>query len=109
MPMRYSDSDKRLILDFVKEYDKKKGRGGKFRATKQFDVSLQTISNWLKEGKSSIVRKKSFEPSKSLNKESNISLKVMSHIENIDNIQRRIDVLRNSINSEKEAILKLLN
>jgi len=45
---RYTTSQKKKILDFVKDHNSKKGRGGQATAAKKFRVSALSIGKWLK-------------------------------------------------------------
>lgn len=46
--VRYSDTQKKEIVDFVSQYNSKNGRGGQSAAAKKFNVTQLTISAWLK-------------------------------------------------------------
>jgi transposase-like protein len=48
---RYSPEAKAEILQFVRNHDSAKGRGGKSAAVREFGVSALTLSNWLKASK----------------------------------------------------------
>ncbi len=45
---RYSSEEKAKVVDFVNDYNRKNGRGGQSKASKEFKVSQLTISTWLK-------------------------------------------------------------
>lgn len=45
---RYSAEEKNKVVEFVKEYNTKNGRGGQLTASKKFGISQLTIANWLK-------------------------------------------------------------
>lgn len=47
---RYAAAKKQEIIDFVKDHNNTKGRGGQAAASKKFKVSQLSISNWLKGG-----------------------------------------------------------
>ncbi|MBN8459574.1 MAG: hypothetical protein J0M04_17225 [Verrucomicrobia bacterium] len=44
---RYTDEQKKVVLDFVAAVNEKKGRGGMTAAARKFKVTPLTISNWL--------------------------------------------------------------
>jgi transposase-like protein len=46
--VRYSDSQKKDVVDFVIQYNSKKGRGGQSAASKKFKVTPLTIAAWIK-------------------------------------------------------------
>ncbi|MFZ9936762.1 MAG: hypothetical protein ACO3JG_06840 [Luteolibacter sp.] len=46
--VRYSDDQKKQIVDFVETYNSQNGRGGQSAATKKFNVTPLTIATWLK-------------------------------------------------------------
>lgn len=46
--VRYSDAQKKEIVNFVAQYNSTKGRGGQAAASKKFKVTPLTISAWLK-------------------------------------------------------------
>ena len=46
--MRYPDEFKKEVVDFVNSYNETNGRGGQNQATKKFNVSVLTVSSWLK-------------------------------------------------------------
>lgn len=50
---RYTAAEKQEIIDFVKDHNKSKGRGGQAAASEKYKVSPLSISNWLKGGGSS--------------------------------------------------------
>ncbi len=46
--VRYSDAQKKEVVDFVIQYNSKNGRGGQSVASKKFKVTPLTISAWIK-------------------------------------------------------------
>lgn len=46
--VRYTDAQKKEIVDFVSQYNSEKGRGGQSAASKKYKVTPLTISAWLK-------------------------------------------------------------
>jgi len=46
--IRYSDAQKKEIVDYVIQYNSSKGRGGQSAASKKFKVTPLTISAWIK-------------------------------------------------------------
>ena len=45
---RYTEAEKKKVLNVVQQVNRTKGRGGIAAAAKQFGVSALTISNWLR-------------------------------------------------------------
>ena len=45
---RYSAEEKKAVIDFVNEWNAKNGRGGQSQAAKKFNLSVLTVSSWLK-------------------------------------------------------------
>ena len=54
---RYSDAEKKKIIDFVNAHNAEKGRGGAAAASRKFKLSQLTIGNWLKKGGAAPARK----------------------------------------------------
>lgn len=46
--IRYSTQKKQQVVDFVAAYNAKKGRGGQNQAAKKFNLSVLTVSAWLR-------------------------------------------------------------
>ena len=46
--IRYSDAQKKEVVDFVIEYNSANGRGGQSAAAKKFKITPLTISAWIK-------------------------------------------------------------
>ena len=46
MRKRYSDAEKKKILDYVETYNQKNGRGGQAAAVKKFGINVNSIRNW---------------------------------------------------------------
>jgi transposase-like protein len=46
--IRYSDAQKKEVVDFVTSYNKANGRGGQSQAAAKFKMSQITIASWLK-------------------------------------------------------------
>lgn len=45
---RYTEAEKKKVLNFVEQVNKTKGRGGITAAVKEFKITALTISNWMK-------------------------------------------------------------
>ncbi|MEY5012770.1 MAG: hypothetical protein RLY69_485 [Verrucomicrobiota bacterium] len=45
---RYSTAQKQEVVDFVNSYNAKNGRGGQSEAARKFNISILTVSAWLK-------------------------------------------------------------
>jgi transposase-like protein len=46
---RYTDQEKAEIVQFVRDHDKARGRGGQTAAVKKFGVTQITVAKWLKD------------------------------------------------------------
>ncbi len=46
--MRYTPEQKQEVVDFVSDYNAANGRGGQSQAAKKFNLSVLTVSSWLK-------------------------------------------------------------
>jgi transposase-like protein len=46
--VRYTDAQKKEVVDFTVNYNSANGRGGQSKASEKFNVSQLTISSWLK-------------------------------------------------------------
>ena len=46
--VRYTDAQKKEVVDFVSQYNSKNGRGGQSAASNKFKVTPLTISAWIK-------------------------------------------------------------
>jgi transposase-like protein len=63
--VRYSDTQKQEVVDFVTQYNATNGRGGQSAASKKFKVTPLTISAWLKaSGKKTKAAAKPAKPAK---------------------------------------------
>jgi transposase-like protein len=73
--IRYSDEQKKEIVDFVLQHNKSNGRGGQSMASKKFKVNPLTISSWLQSTGSASTGKKE---TKSATKNAKAEVKVVS-------------------------------
>ena len=48
--IRYTAEQKQKVVDFVAAYNSANGRGGQSQAAKKFNLSVITVSTWLKKG-----------------------------------------------------------
>ncbi len=48
MGVRYTPEQKQAVVSFVNDYNAANGRGGQSQAAKKFDLSVLTVSAWLK-------------------------------------------------------------
>jgi len=55
---RYTDAEKKEVVDFVESYNAENGRGGQSAAAAKFKVSQLTVAGWLKSAGSSAASKK---------------------------------------------------
>lgn len=46
--VRYTDAQKKEVVDFVNEHNAANGRGGQSKAAEKFNISQLTVSTWLK-------------------------------------------------------------
>ncbi|RYD35976.1 MAG: hypothetical protein EOP87_06345 [Verrucomicrobiaceae bacterium] len=46
--VRYTDAQKKEVIDFALAYNAEKGRGGQSKAAKKFNISQLTVAAWLK-------------------------------------------------------------
>ena len=46
--IRYTDAQKKEVVDFVASYNKANGRGGQSQAANKFKISQITVASWLK-------------------------------------------------------------
>lgn len=55
---RYTDAEKKEVVEFVETYNAENGRGGQSAAAAKFSVSQLTVAGWLKSAGSSAASKK---------------------------------------------------
>lgn len=55
--IRYTDAQKKEVMDFVVSYNAENGRGGQSKAAEKFKISQLTVATWLKGGASSKAQK----------------------------------------------------
>jgi transposase-like protein len=46
--IRYSDEQKKEVVDFATQYNNEHGRGGQSKASEKFGISQLTVSTWIK-------------------------------------------------------------
>ena len=63
--IRYTDAQKKEILQFVQDYNSAKGRGGQSAASKKYNVTQLTISAWIKASGTKPSSKAAAKPAKS--------------------------------------------
>jgi len=112
---RYTSKEKFKVVDFIKKYDAKHGRGGMNQASKKFKIAPLTIRAWMGKRGQEV---KGFEPEmeyRSVSKQKTSSAKlsgsksnVMNHVKNIENYSKQIAELQARIEIEKTAISKAL-
>ncbi|NLG19104.1 MAG: hypothetical protein GX556_17405 [Fibrobacter sp.] len=113
---RYSDQEKKKVIDFVKRYDAENGRGGMSQASKKFKVAPLTLRAWLdtNNGKAKAAVKKASKKvpeARTAKKETpvtGIKESVLKHVENIERYQEQISKLQALIAREKEEIQRKL-
>lgn len=120
--IRYSDAEKAKILDFIRNYDEKNGRGGKLQAFNKFKVSPLTLRSWIaesernkkfasKKAEKTIVSTKIAAPSKTTAQVATgaaVKEKIALHIENIEKYSSQIADLQAKIEREKAEVQKVL-
>lgn len=99
---RYSAAKKQEIIDFVKDFNNTKGRGGQAAASKKFKVSQLSISNWLKGGGAS--KKKASKKKARATASSGAKGSVASILKRMTVIQEKITAL----SAEYEALKRQL-
>jgi hypothetical protein len=112
---RYTSKEKFKVIDFIKKYDAKHGRGGMNQASKKFKIAPLTIRAWMGKRGQEV---KDFEPdleNKYISKKKipsaklfGLKGKVINHVNNIENYSKQIAELQASIEIEKAAISKEL-
>ncbi len=73
--LRYTEEEKKEIVDFVLAYNAANKRGGQAKATQKYKVSPVTLNAWLKAGEASIVSKTAKKTSKQVAKAAKESAK----------------------------------
>ena len=53
---RYSASEKQEVIDFVNSYNASNGRGGQSEAARKFNISILTVSAWLKKSGNKVAK-----------------------------------------------------
>jgi DNA invertase Pin-like site-specific DNA recombinase len=51
--VRYTDAQKKEVVDFVNEYNAANGRGGQSKAAEKYNISQLTVASWIKGGEAS--------------------------------------------------------
>jgi transposase-like protein len=54
--MRYSVEQKQEVIDFVNSYNASNGRGGQSEAARKFNISILTVSAWLKKSGNKVAK-----------------------------------------------------
>lgn len=87
---RYSAAEKQEVIDFVNSYNASNGRGGQSEAARNFNISILTVSAWLKKSGNKVAKSgKAVAAAKSSAKVSSaLTAKVASLIQMSDRIQK---------------------
>jgi transposase-like protein len=87
---RYSAAEKQEVIDFVNSYNASNGRGGQSEAARKFNISILTVSAWLKKSGNKVAKGgKALAAGKSAAKVSSaLTAKVASLIQMSDRIQK---------------------
>ncbi len=103
---RYSTEEKQEVVNFVNNYNSVNGRGGQSEAARKFNISILTVSAWLKN--SGVKIAKSGKASKvSVAVPAGLTTKVARHLEMSDRVRKaevELEKLRAGYESLKAAI-----
>lgn len=107
--MRYSAAQKQEVIDFVNSYNASNGRGGQSEAARKFNISILTVSAWLKKSGNKVAKGgKAIAAGKASAKVSSaLTSKVASLIEMSDRVRKaeiELEKLRAGYESLKAAI-----
>jgi transposase-like protein len=107
--IRYSPAQKQEVIDFVSAYNASNGRGGQSEAARKFNISILTVSAWLKKSGNKVAKGgKAIAAGKSSAKVSSaLTAKVASLIEMSDRVRKaeiELEKLRAGYESLKAAI-----
>ena len=107
--MRYSAAQKQEVIDFVNSYNASNGRGGQSEAARKFNISILTVSAWLKKSGNKVAKGgKAVAAGKASAKVSSaLTSKVASLIEMSDRVRKaeiELEKLRAGYESLKAAI-----
>ena len=106
---RYSATEKQEVVDFVSEYNATNGRGGQSAAARKFNISILTVSAWLKKSGNKVAKGgKAVVASKASAKvSSGLTSKVAKLLEMSDRVRKaevELDKLRAGYESLKAAV-----
>ncbi|MFN6095760.1 MAG: hypothetical protein ACK49J_12315 [Verrucomicrobiota bacterium] len=106
---RYSAAEKQEVIDFVNSYNASNGRGGQSEAARKFNISILTVSAWLKKSGNKVAKGgKAIAAGKASAKVSSaLTSKVASLIEMSDRVRKaeiELEKLRAGYESLKAAI-----
>lgn len=106
---RYSAAEKQEVIDFVNSYNASNGRGGQSEAARKFNISILTVSAWLKKSGNKVAKGgKAVAAGKASAKVSSaLTSKVASLIEMSDRVRKaeiELEKLRAGYESLKAAI-----
>jgi len=106
---RYSTSQKQEVVDFVSAYNAANGRGGQSEAARKFNISILTVSAWLKKSGLKLAKGgKAIAAGKASSKVSSaLTSKVASLIEMSDRVRKaeiELEKLRAGYETLKAAI-----
>ena len=103
--VRYSDSKKAEVVQFVQDYNQANGRGGQSAAVKKYGVSALTVSKWSKKDgkgpqKDPAAPKKKAVPTKSASSASGTEAKLKRMIaiqQELSGLRQEFDLLKQSL------------
>ena len=106
---RYSATEKQEVVDFVSEYNATNGRGGQSAAARKFNISILTVSAWLKKSGNKVAKGgKAVAASKASAKvSSGLASKVAKLLEMSDRVRKaevELDKLRAGYESLKASV-----
>lgn len=110
---RYSATEKQEVVDFVNAYNASNGRGGQSEAARKFNVSILTVSAWLKKSGSKVAKGSKVVASSNASAKVSAALtsKVASLLEMSDRIvkaENELAKLRAGFESMKASIRPLI-
>lgn len=104
---RYSANEKQEVVDFVNAYNAANGRGGQSEAARKFNISILTVSAWLKKSGVIKVAKAGKASNVSVTVPAGLTSKVAKLLEMSDRVRKaevELDKLRAGYESLKASI-----
>lgn len=97
---RYTPAEKQQVVDFVKEVNASKGRGGQSAASKKFGISPLTIASWLKAG-GAAPKKRGRRPGRPAGAKAKASAggSLEKKLKQLQSLAKKIDAAESNLNS----------